>query len=64
MKKRLTYGTPYDTIITGGEIRDEQEKQKKKELKKIERIIILIIKALVGIGAFMTGLSSLINSLK
>jgi hypothetical protein len=34
LKKRLTYGAPYYIIITGGEIRDEQEKQKKKELKK------------------------------
>lgn len=30
----MTYGTPYDIIITGGEIRDEQEAQKKKETEK------------------------------
>ena len=41
-----------------------KKNKRKKNLKKIERIIILIIKTLVGIGAFMTGLSSLINSLK
>ena len=41
-----------------------KKNKRKKKLKKIERMIILIIKALVGIGTFMAGLSSLINSLK
>ena len=60
----MTYGTPYDTIITGGEIVMGKKSKRKKKQKRTERIISLTVKALVGIGAFMTGLASLINSLR
>lgn len=60
----MTYGAPYDIIITGGEIVMGKKNKRKKKQKRTERIISLTVKALVGIGAFMTGLASLINSLR
>ena len=60
----MTYGTPYDIIITGGEIVMGKKNKRKKKQKRTESIISLTVKALVGIGAFMTGLASLINSLR
>ena len=60
----MTYGVPYDIIITGGEIAMGKKNKRKKKQKRTERIISLTVKALVGIGAFMTGLASLINSLR
>ena len=42
----------------------KSKSKRKKKQKRTERIISLTVKALVGIGAFMTGLASLINSLR
>lgn len=44
--------------------KSKSKSKRKKKQKRTERIISLTVKALVGIGAFMTGLASLINSLR